>query len=151
MFKYYKRNIQNIFFIIILIILFSCQKKVSENISNIPLKNIINIKINGIKLLDTDYEIINYSENEIIFNFNIYMTETNLEIKIINKDKIIKLKKLINPIIELEINNKKHFVKGFFIGEKDIPLIFLYNIDENGKILFSKDNIIKIWGYEDIK
>jgi hypothetical protein len=154
MFKYYKRNIQNIlfkfFFIIILIILFSCQKKVSGNINNISLEN-INIKINGIELFNTDYQIIDYSgeEKEIYMSERILIIGTHLDIKIINKNKINQIKRLINPIIDLEINNKKYLVEGFYYRAEDMPLFCHYNVDENGKIMFYKNNIIKIWGFDE--
>jgi hypothetical protein len=124
-----------IFIIMFFIILFSCiNNKISENII-FTVEDIDKTNNNQLILLNTDYKIIEYVENN------------ELEIEIINSEKIIELNNLINPdnlkdlvyynpIIYIKINGKEYVAKGMWVFSSAIPqnCDFIYLLDVDGKI-----------------
>jgi hypothetical protein len=163
-----------------LILLCTCQKKVYENINDIKMIDkylelserinirtektsenisaIINIiRIDEIELSNDDFQIIDFTENKYIsykngIIYDRHADEIILGIKIINKEKLLLLKELINPIIELEIENEKHMAKSLVmkIGKLDLPEngFFIYTLDENYGLRFGYDNILSFTKYK---
>jgi hypothetical protein len=104
--------------------------------------------INTIELFYTDYEIIKYDEVKMKFYEN--RIQKNLELKIINSEKINILKDSLEPIIYLYFNNKKYIAKGLWVLSSSVPeeCDYFFAIDDNGKIAFFKDNILSLIGFE---
>ena len=141
---FFQKNIKSISIIFIIIFSLSCKSnKISENII-LKIDSIKTIN-NEILLLNSDYIIIEYIENN------------ELEIEIINFEKIMQVKKLsteinpmdliyFNPIIYINIQGKEYLSKGMWALSSAVPqdcdFIFNYILDENGKILFMINNNI---------
>jgi len=95
---------------------------------------------NRIKLLNNDYQVINYSENI-------------LEIKVINSEKITQINNATYPYIYIEFNKKTYFAKGN-VYYRALPSYFcdyFFPIDGNGKIHDFQNNSIKFIETEKIK
>jgi len=136
---------------IFLLIYYSCySNKIIEN-------DKINIRINNIKLINTDYEIIYYNKidyNNIGSNNIEYYGNTfpiKLEIKIINSEIILQIKKLVNPLIYLDINDREYLARGFWIFESAIPqnCNYFFTLDYDYKIYFRENNTIIFMGIYD--
>jgi hypothetical protein len=118
----------------VIIILYSCQKKnIYENI----------IEYNKIQLLESDYKIINYSEELFYEDFITY----DMQIEIVNIEKINQLKDNINPEIYLEYNNKIILIKKIYAYVSAIWEYSFPYTEENDRIMFFENNSIKIMGY----
>jgi hypothetical protein len=149
-----KNRVLKIIFVIIMIIFSSCSVKNISNKTNTETENIDttnNIEINKnnssnnvkIELFVNDYRIINYSEELFYEDFIKY----DLQIEIINIEKIFQLKDIIYPEIYLEYNNKIIIVKSIYAYVSAIWEYSFPYIDENNKLIFLEDNSIKIMGY----
>jgi hypothetical protein len=176
-----KQNIilSNILIMFLIIFVYSCQKNdksgymddtvieqlLSENaIKNIKeyenINAIVNIDINGIELLNTDFEIINHNKiiyyfevsnlNEGIIDFYKGGIEIELVIKIKNSELVYKLNEIIDPIIHLTINDIKYLTKG--LRAKDFQEymndVFIFVLDENKKMII-ENNVISFISYYD--
>jgi len=106
-------------------------------------------RTNRIKLLNNDYQIINYSENILDGK----ESQKILEIKIINSEKITQINNATNPKIYIEYNNKTYFAIGNFYYRSTPPIYcdYFFPMDENYKIYDFQDNSIKFIGFEKIK
>jgi len=136
----------NIFLILLIIFVFACKSnKVSENIIFIIEGS--ETKNKKITLFKSDYKIINYIEND------------ELEIEIINSEKVMEIKNLtdkiilnpnnlvhFNPIIYIKIQGKEYLSKGMWVLSSAVPqdcdLIFNYILDGDNKMVFMKNNNI---------
>jgi len=118
-----------VFGTILLFLLYSCQSNRVINLSN------------------NDYRIINYSYNKINEN----MSQKILEIEITNSGKITQINNVINPIIYIEINNKRYLAKGNYIYRSTPPINcdYFFPIDENNKIYNFQNNTIEFIGLEE--
>jgi len=102
-----------------------------------------------INLLSNDYRIVNYSEN-------IYNEKTSrkiLEIEIINFDKITQINNAVNPIIYIELNNKKYSAIGNprYRSTPPVNCDYFFPTDENNKIYDFQNNTIQFIGSGKIK
>jgi len=132
-------KINMVLLIIPLILLFSCKGIKKED-------NNTNLRINDIELLNTDYEIISNLENKKENYDGVFYIKYEIIIK--NPEIIIKINDLINPVIYLNINNKKYLAKGLWILSSAIPqnCDYFFNLDINYKISLY-NNIIKLYEY----
>jgi hypothetical protein len=119
--------------------------KSSEIYENKDVK--INLKIGEIKILCTDYEIINFSkiikyieinnhEGNVVYSYYDEF-EITLEIKIINEELFFNLSELFDPIINIEIDGIHYLVK-------DIKNKNSLNWSEGGEFLLLLENVIGI-------
>jgi hypothetical protein len=113
----------------------------------------INIKIDDIDFLDSDYQIINYSEERLSFSDNKIYIQKYLNIKITNSEKNMQIKELKTPIVYLNINGKNYSVKGNYYWASYFPndCDFIFPIDRDGKIWFSENDSIGFIGGDEIK
>jgi hypothetical protein len=127
-----------------IIFVFACKNnKVSEDIIFIIEGS--GIKNNEITLLNSDYKIIKYIEDD------------ELEIEITNIEKVVEIKNLtdkiipenlvhFNPIIYIKIQGREYKSKGIWFFSSEVPsdydFIFFYILDEYDRIVFMKNNTI---------
>ena len=102
---------------------------------------------NEIELFYEDYEIIYYTEVEMVYENRLQM---NLMLKITNPEKLNRLKNSIEPIIYVNFNNHKYVAKGNFILSSSVPpeCDYFFATNENGKIIFPKDEMINFIGFK---
>ena len=105
-----------------------------------------NDSIKEIELFYEDYEVVNYTEIKMMYNENIL--QIGLVLKITNPEKLNELKSSTNPIICINFNNQKYMAKGNFIFKSSLEYgcDFCFPIDENGKIIFFKGEVIRFIG-----
>lgn len=96
-------------------------------------------------------KIIFYNSNEkIVIEKNEYHITNNnkygFHLVILNSIKLNKLLKIINPCIELCIENTKYIAKGNFIYNSSVPsgAKYFFSLDKNNKIVFFKRNVLSI-------
>ena len=121
----------------------------------IHLKKAILIKVGFIILINSflisNAQNLNYggnNENYIIFSDSIKLEKKDYQIKvtmnidldiiIINKKKLQRIKELKNPVLLICIDNKIYIAKGNDIFSSEVPseCDYFYPIDKNGSIIF---------------
>jgi hypothetical protein len=160
--------IKSIFILIFAIFLSSCHK--NENSRNLDVtinqmldmkpinitkkcENIdatVNIIFTGVEIMNSDFQIDSFKKITSYIDFNESGISMELNIRIINPELLLQLNELIDPIIYLEINDKKYLSKSFKIKDYSGPIKdeFIFIIDDNGKILFF-NNIISFIKYNE--
>ena len=139
----YKYNVKSIIIIFLVFILYSCvSNKTYENVI-FKINNIETGNISEIILLNNDYNIIDYIENEIINIEIINLEKRDQLINQINPNNLINLV-FYNPIINIKIYGKEYLTKGMWILSSVIPedCGFIFDLDANGKIWILENNNI---------